>query len=760
MAKSRGRVLRPGGRVLRRQLGATEATKKRDMFAERDSSRDAGENATVPRARSCEEARRLPVGHVGGKKTSSFLPLRCWMRTQMLSHGRLGPGTNRRVTSLLRMFSPEVAFPQSQLLCSSVYSSLSSLLRVRQFSLASLKGLVSIAVLLLSSLSVAHVVFTGVSTSSSFLAPVSSSLSTLSLPPNATGGSSSAAADPAWVLFAAATPEEALPASTSKKQRKGNEWKVPQFFDSDMPRGTSKNLADSLSEPWAASNAPAGSLGASDEKPKSTGWVDGFLSWVATSTGVVGEEDGGYESEPFVLSLTLFCNAMPTAFRRLYSHLPVGITAADVLDGLVVGAPWLGGPGGSLLHLSLCVSDHDSFRLTAYRGSGRGPPLEGADLSRPLSDFRVPADDPSCRGTSPPREVFSAEAKVAQDSPVKQVPSRPRSREFQTLQAEAETAEGGRLPGGEGRVRDSRSAWPRPTEGLFGIDMFSNFDEFMQSAGLRVRNTQTSETGAFPVDDPSGSARTLGAGSQEVLGGGSAEAPDPRGRAGCESLVPKVSLVVAVDVALNEEDLAVQRLERPLGPTTNRRGVPDRWAPDRSLPDSDRGRGEVPDTGPSAGPEGPVKSSGLVLRVPPGSRPSTRRHDELHGKSAQLARRVAEQWRRSMLERVRKRTEEIAPLATENLEKGAVDLQSTSVEHAADVDANRKLRASVADPETQTEVEVDAGTAERNGEESQAKNETKRFGFFRWLFGNDGESHEVNGHPEEREIADDEAHDI
>ncbi|KEP67196.1 UNVERIFIED_CONTAM: hypothetical protein HHA_234980 [Hammondia hammondi] len=756
MAKSRGKVLRPGGRVLRRQPGATEATTKRGTFAERDSSRNAGEIATVSRVFSCEEARRLPADYVGGKKNSNCLSLRCWMRTRMLSHGLLRPSNTRRATSLLRVFSPEVASPQSQLPRSSVSSSLSSLLRVRHFSLASLKGLVPIAVLLLSSLSVVHVVFTGFSTSSWSVAPVSSPLSAPSLPPNATGGSSSAAAGPAWLLFAAATAEEATPVPALKKRRKSDEWKAPRLFDSNMPGGKSKNLAGSLSEPWAASNVAAGPLGASDEKPKSTGWVDGFLSWVATSTGLVGEEDGEYESENLVLSLTLFCSAMSTAFQRLYCHLPVGITAADVLDGLVVGAPWLGGPGGSLLHLNLCVSDHHSFRLTAYRGCGQGPPLAGADLSRPLSDFRLPGDDPSCRDTSSPLAAFSADSQVAHDVPGSHVPSRPRSRDFQTLQAEAENAERERTPGGEGGLPDSRRASPRPAEGFGGLSRFSELEEFMQPADLRVLNPRTSETGAFPVNDPPRSGPCAGGGSQEVLGGKMAEAPEKKELAGCESSVPKVSLVVAIDVTLNEEDLAAQRPEGPVGPKPNREGASDLWARDRSqVPGSDHGRGELPDAGSSAGPEGPVKGSGLVLRVQAGSRPSTRKHDELHGKEAQMARRVAEQWRRSMLENVRKRAEEAAPLAGESLGDSVVDVQPANVEHATDVDANHKLEAFVPGPEAHTEVEVDARTKQKNGEESQAKTEPKLFGLFRWLFGHDGGSHEVNGHPEEREIAGD-----
>ncbi|PFH35784.1 hypothetical protein BESB_054350 [Besnoitia besnoiti] len=195
------------------------------------------------------------------------------------------------------------------------------------------------------------------------------------------------------------------------------------------------------------SKQPAPPLSAShiSEKAKPGAWLDGFLSWVATSAGAVAEDDEDYDdgksqlqassartsllsstvldvsavpgaaelnaegamsarvlfsgAESFVLALTVVCNTSGTAHRRLYWRLPRGMTASDLVNSFAMGAPWLGGPGGSLLHLRLCVAGRQSYRLTVRRGFGDRGFFSGEDFSRkPLAQFLSSVTPEDSRG--------------------------------------------------------------------------------------------------------------------------------------------------------------------------------------------------------------------------------------------------------------------------------------------------------------------------------------------------------------------------
>lgn len=90
----------------------------------------------------------------------------------------------------------------------------------------------------------------------------------------------------------------------------------------------------------------------------------------------------------YILSLTVTCPRKRIAFRRLYTHFPGSISASGLMTSLSMGAPWLGGPGGSLLHFRLCLEDRLGYFLSTFWGFGtRTTPLVGEEVEVPLASY-------------------------------------------------------------------------------------------------------------------------------------------------------------------------------------------------------------------------------------------------------------------------------------------------------------------------------------------------------------------------------------
>ncbi|CBZ54538.1 conserved hypothetical protein [Neospora caninum Liverpool] len=690
-----------------------------------------------------------------------------------LRHGLSGTSKKHRAGSLFPLLSPEPPATLSPARFSSPFlsgsvpsrssrSSVSPLLsssppspcfRRRRLSLHFLTALVIFVLSLLSSPSLLRVAENCLAWPAG--APVSSSV--LLFPAAFVSLNASLAArgigtaPPSPLLFAAASSEDASPAVSPHHapRARGTARKRAQRFaglSAGLRNGLSDKRQADAGEEWPSqTSAP---LAGSDDKPKPGAWLEGFLSWVAASRGLVEEED--YESESFVLSLTLVCNTMPTAFRRLYSHLPAGITAADVLESLIVGAPWLGGAGGSLLHLKVCVADHRSYRLTAYRGCGTGPPLSGAALTTPLSQFLAsPSEQSPCSDAA----AASAASPAPQKEPCLQGrPEASPATSTRSLHASAGSGEGTStgVSRGTAAVLEKLEALMRPERprGLraHGPSDSASSEDPADAAScsetgahvVRGRQLHAWPDGAEPVRaffDTIGKRPQARSGSGKKGPSAAAEEAGPRAT---------VSLVVAVDAALTNEELQALKPDAPaLAKKTEKHVGPVAQAGARGAEPSvsaSQRDGSSDEGSTRASREGPVKGSELVVRVQPGSRPAIRKSEPTKS-PGQLTKEAAAKWRRKMLETMRKRSEEAPAPLDPNAgigQSGGMDLQSSIVEQATTADEHPHLKAFFAGLEG-GEAVADSGKTAPPEVRKSGSAKPERHWFFRWLFGEEEE---------------------